>query len=84
MTRDDVAHRLDVDEGTVSRWERGIEQPRPANLAALRDLLLRREGRRMRDRAVAMVRHDLLAACLSDAGPRIAEIRAMCRGQDAD
>ena len=40
ITQRQLADRLNVDQGTISRWERGVEGPRPAREAALRDMLM--------------------------------------------
>ena len=73
ITQKELAEWLDVDQGTVSRWECGIVAPRPATLAALRSLLLRDEERRLRNRSLAMVRNNLLPATLMDPNLRLME-----------
>ncbi len=73
ITQKDLAAWLDVDQGTVSRWERGASTPRPKALAAMRALLLKDEERRVRDRSIAMVRNNLLPATLMDPRLRLGE-----------
>jgi transcriptional regulator with XRE-family HTH domain len=41
-----VASLLELDTGTISRWERDVWQPSPDNLASLKYLLGRRWKRR--------------------------------------
>lgn len=79
-TQMELAERLDVDQGTVSRWERGVESPRPARLAKLRDMLLQEEDRRVQARSLAMLRHDILPATTLDA--RLRMNRASRRARD--
>lgn len=76
ITQRQLAERLDVDQGTVSRWERGIDGPRPRRAAALRDLLVKDEDQRALARALAVVRHDLMSAPASflDSRMRVAEL----------
>lgn len=70
-TQWDLAERLNVDQGTVSRWERGIETPRPASFAMLRDLILRGDGSRAMALGRAMVLHDFAPSCLCDSRHRL-------------
>ena len=67
LSQAQLAERLGVDQGTVSRWERGIEQPRPANHAALRDMFIYTDGRRALLRQFALIRNDVLPAGFCDA-----------------
>ncbi|WP_417724347.1 helix-turn-helix domain-containing protein [Salipiger sp.] len=78
FTQADLAAMLNVDQGTVSRWERGLEAPRPATYSKIRDIILRHEDRRVFDRMVATVRHNLLASCLTDADVRLTEVSTDC------
>ncbi|SIO42534.1 Helix-turn-helix [Rhodovulum sp. ES.010] len=88
ITQRELGERLNVDQGTVSRWERGVEIPRPARQAALRSLLLRDEERRHLNRSLAVVRHNLRPATLLDRNLRLLEMSASGelifrkRGQD--
>lgn len=66
LTQQALADLLDVDQGTVSRWERGVERPRPARVARLHDLIGRSDARHLA-RSLAMLRNDLLPATLLDA-----------------
>jgi len=74
MTQRQLAEQLHVDQGTVSRWERGVENPRPARRAALSALLLRDESRRAMLRSLAFVRQDLLPSTLLDNRLNLVEI----------
>ncbi|WP_050927615.1 helix-turn-helix domain-containing protein [Aestuariivita boseongensis] len=73
ITQTGLAAWLDVDQGTVSRWERGVSRPRPSTLAAMRTLLIQDEERRVRDRSIAMVRNNLLPATLMGPGLHLKE-----------
>ena len=73
LTQKDLSAWLDVDQGTVSRWERGVSAPRPAAVAAMRTLLLRDEERRVRDRSMAIVRNNLAPATLMDPQLKLTE-----------
>ena len=76
ITQRELGDRLDVEQGTVSRWERGIESPRPWRLKLLRDMALKHEARRHRDRSLAKIRQDMLAANLIDENLRMVEMSA--------
>ena len=79
-----------MDQGTVSRWERGVESPRPARRAELQNLLLRDQSRRALLRSIAFVRQDYLPSTLLDSQLRLVEISASgrrhfsARGKNAD
>lgn len=70
-TQWDLAERLGVDQGTVSRWERGVESPRPGSSAELRRLILQDDESRALKRYEARVRHSLQPAVLMDADARL-------------
>ena len=70
-TQIDLAETLDVDQGTVSRWERGIDTPRPARVAALRDILVREDADRSKRRFEARFRHSVQPAMFADARARL-------------
>lgn len=76
MTQRQLAERLQVDQGTVSRWERGTDTPRPAREAMLRDLLLKGEEKTALAQTLAIVRHDFLSRPTSflDTKLRVAEM----------
>lgn len=61
-TQWDLAERLGVDQGTVSRWERGVETPRPATAARLRDMVLRGDAAQALRLCETRVRHSLSPA----------------------
>lgn len=88
ITQNELGEKLGVDQGTVSRWERSVENPRPATLARLRKLLERDENNRAFKRSVAMVRCNLRPASLLDKDLRLVEISEagkkafIDRGQD--
>lgn len=90
MTQRQLADRLQVDQGTVSRWERDVEAPRPARSAELQKLLLRDESRRAMLRSLAFVKHDYLPSTLLDNRLRLVELSAsgrrhfIERGRDPD
>lgn len=90
MTQRQLADQLNVDQGTVSRWERGTESPRPARRAALQNLLLRDQSRRAMLRSLAFVRQDYLPSTLLDGKLRLVELSEsakrhfLARGQDPD
>ncbi|TCO71562.1 helix-turn-helix domain-containing protein [Rhodovulum euryhalinum] len=79
VTQRQLADRLDVDQGTVSRWERGVERPRPRREAELLKLLRDNEDRRHLARSLALVRHDVQTAALLDARLRLVEVSATGR-----
>ena len=74
ITQAVLAERLGVDQGTVSRWERDIERPRPAAHARLSALLERDEEKRHFNRCLATVRHDLRPSSLLDPKLRLSEV----------
>ena len=76
FTQLQLADQLGVDQGTVSRWERSVEAPRPASAAALRDLLLRDQDQRALARSLAIVRNDVMSVptSLLDSGLRTVEM----------
>lgn len=90
LTQGQLAELMLVDQGTVSRWERGAEVPRPASQSRLRDILLRDDARRALQRSLAVVRHNLLPSSLLDRKLRLIEISASGqrhfrqRGRDPD
>lgn len=79
LTQGQLAEILDVGQGTVSRWERSIERPRPRYVAALRDLFLRDDEARFRSRCMALMRNNLVAAGLMDVktGCRLSSISSL-------
>lgn len=75
-TQMDLADAMDVDQGTVSRWERGVDVPRPARVAALRDILVKEDSARAMARFQARFRHALHPATLHDARTRLLSFNA--------
>ena len=90
MTQRQLAEQLHVDQGTVSRWERGVESPRPSRRSQLQHLLLRDQGRRAMLRSLAFVRQDYLPSTLLDSQLRLVELSPSARrhflqrGEDPD
>lgn len=90
ITQSQLSELMNVDQGTVSRWERDIEHPRPARQAKLRSLLENIEDNRHLKRCVAMIRNDMLPATILDRNLRLIEVSKSARGffasrgQDAD
>lgn len=88
LTQRQLADKLSVDQGTISRWERGVEQPRPKRVSILRNLLHQDEERRHLNRCLAFVRNDVLPATMLDERLRMVEISPSgaavfrSRGQD--
>nr|WP_280952599.1 helix-turn-helix transcriptional regulator [Roseovarius aestuariivivens] len=74
MTQRQLAERLRVDQGTVSRWERSVEQPRPAKQAELQKLLNLDDNTRAMLRARAFVHNDFLPSVLLDSKLRLVAI----------
>lgn len=90
ITQSQLSEMMNVDQGTVSRWERDIEQPRPARQAKLRSLLQNTDDHRHLNRSLAMIRHDMLAATILDRNLRLTGASRSAieffasRGQNAD
>lgn len=65
LTQSELAEMLDVDQATISRWERGAQMPDTPTQARLRELLFR--GRAISDaRLLHMVRSASSRMCLID------------------
>lgn len=73
LTQQDLAELLDVEQGTVSRWERGTEQPRPARVARLHNVLGKSSDSLHLQRSIAAVRADVLPSALVNADLAFAE-----------
>lgn len=90
VTQQQLGDRLGVDQATVSRWERGVENPRPSRQKLLRTILLRDEEKRFLDRSLSIVRNDLMVSTLVDARLNLSELSASSenyfvkRGRDPD
>lgn len=68
-----------MDQGTVSRWERGVDVPRPRREGELRRLLLREGENRLLTRNLAIVRLDMFPSTLLDRRLRLVELSASAR-----
>ncbi|MEX5729154.1 transcriptional regulator with XRE-family HTH domain [Rhodovulum iodosum] len=79
ITQSQLGDQLGVDQGTVSRWERGVENPRPARQSTLRNMLLRDDEQRHLVRSISLVRNDLMPATLLDSRLRLREASASAR-----
>lgn len=88
LTQQELGEQLGVDQGTVSRWERGIEAPRPQRMAQLREMLRGDDGDRMVQRSLAIVRHNFMSAGLIDSSGRPSEllesVEGILGGDDTD
>ncbi|MGP1358791.1 helix-turn-helix domain-containing protein [Roseicyclus sp.] len=73
LTQEALADLLDVDQGTISRWERGVERPRPSRVSQLNDILGRGADAFHFRRSIAIVRADVLPSALLDSGLVFAE-----------
>jgi len=78
LTQSDLADMLDVDQATISRWERGAQMPDTPTQARLRDLLFR--GRAISDaRLVHLVRSASCRMYLVDAEAKFVAISEAAR-----
>ena len=78
LTQSDLADMLDVDQATISRWERGAQMPDAPTQARLRDLLFR--GRAISDaRLVHLVRSASCRMYLVDAEGKFVAISDAAR-----
>ena len=90
ITQQQLGDRLGVDQATVSRWEREVENPRPSRQKVLRSILLHDEEKRFVDRSLSIVRNDLMVSTLVDAKLHLSELSASSenyfrrRGRDPD
>lgn len=71
LSQIDLAHRVGVDQGTVSRWERGIENPRPSNLIALHDALSAAREKVEPGRTRAFLDYDMVPSVRMDPTMRL-------------
>jgi transcriptional regulator with XRE-family HTH domain len=76
ITQQQLGDRLGVDQATVSRWERGVENPRPSRQKILRTILIHDEEKRFLDRSLSIVRNDLMVSTLVDAKLHLSELSA--------
>lgn len=90
ITQQQLGDRLGVDQATVSRWERGVENPRPSRQKVLYAILLRDEEKRFLDRSLSIVRNDLMVSTLVNERLELSELSASSenyfvrRGRDPD
>lgn len=70
-TQWELAEHLGVDQGTVSRWERGVENPRPVTDAKIRDLILRADDQQAIRLFRARLDCSLTPTCFMDAKSRL-------------
>ena len=73
LKQEALAYMLNVDQTTISRWERGKDNPSLAIEKRLRDLFWKKEDSAL-DAAVRMVRSSPLRATIVLPGTRIVEI----------
>lgn len=66
LSQIDLAHLVGVDQGTVSRWERGKESPRPTNQAALQNALSAARKRVEPCRVRAFLEYDVVPSVKLD------------------
>lgn len=66
LTQADLAAMVAVDQGTVSRWERGYEEPRPSTQKALRQALIYQAESSIFVQACARVRSNVFASYIFD------------------
>lgn len=68
-----------MDQGTVSRWERGVDVPRPRREGELRRLLLKEGENLLLTRNLAIVRLDMFPSTLLDRKLRLVELSASAK-----
>lgn len=73
MTQRQLAAELQVDQATISRWERGVEAPRPKRRGQIHRLFRKDECRRAYLRSLTFVRHDFKPSILFDSNLRVVE-----------
>lgn len=74
LTQEALAERVGVEQGTVSRWEREIESPRPRSANVLRSLLLTDLETNSIQRQLALLRGNLIAGGMLDVQTRLKEV----------
>lgn len=74
LTQEALAERVGVEQGTVSRWERDIERPRPRSARALRNLFQVEVEKAVTLRQLATIRNNLVIGGLLDAQTRLKEV----------
>lgn len=73
LKQDALAYQLNVDQTTISRWERGIDKPSLAMQKRLRDLLWKREDSVL-DAAIRMVKSSFGREAIIAPGTTIVEV----------
>jgi transcriptional regulator with XRE-family HTH domain len=66
LTQADLSEALDVDQGTVSRWERGLVEPRPETMRAIVEMVASRGNAGANDRLDSLINKDFFPAFLLD------------------
>ncbi|AXI49367.1 hypothetical protein C1J03_25020 (plasmid) [Sulfitobacter sp. SK012] len=66
LTQAELSEALDVDQGTVSRWERGLVEPRPAIMRAIIKIAASREEAVRDCRLDSLIKNDMFPAFVLD------------------
>lgn len=86
LTQEALAELIGVEQGTVSRWERNVERPRPRSEIALRKRLLVDLEQHATLRQLALIRNNAVTGAVFNAENRMSEIsdRAMRFSMERD
>jgi transcriptional regulator with XRE-family HTH domain len=74
LTQEALAECIGVEQGTVSRWERNVERPRPRSEKALRQRLLVDLEQSATLRQLALIRNNAVIGGIFDAEARLNEV----------
>ncbi|MEZ5766723.1 MAG: helix-turn-helix transcriptional regulator [Paracoccaceae bacterium] len=77
LTQEALAEHIGVEQGTVSRWERDIERPRPRSANALRNVLLVDTESAVTLRQTMLVRNNMIAGGFMDSESRLREMSGL-------